>query len=235
MGNKNSYWLWDLKMLNKVDIKKALTLAQTISINRSHGNLELLISQWYTKSYTFKMAWGNLDPLLRIVLHQQCCPCLETPTWCGVVRNEEDKEKLKLKNEYFSGSRSLGKGTYASWIHYFKTRKGGGGGEGGGNSSYQIEAMLSYWLSWVVLPNGLEDEVNSFVFLLAILFERGSSILVHYSSTRWVCGQYCLFVGRFNMVTHADTLLNVHMAKTLCCITKTAWIPHERAGIDSCP
>lgn len=39
-----------------------------------------------------------------------------------------------------------------------------------------LEALLSYLLSWFVLPSGPEDGLNSYVFLLAILLAKGEKL-----------------------------------------------------------
>lgn len=49
------------------------------------------------------------------------------------------------------------------WIPYFDTGKV--------RHSGYAEHMLAY--SWLALPNGFEEGLNSFVFLMVILLEKG--------------------------------------------------------------
>lgn len=39
-----------------------------------------------------------------------------------------------------------------------------------------VEALLAYWLSWFVLPSGLEDGLNDYVIPLAILLAKGEKL-----------------------------------------------------------
>lgn len=65
-----------------------------------------------------------------------------------------------------ASSKTSKKSTYASWIRYFD--------EGEGNQgALVLDVLLSYWLSWFVLPIRLEDDLNSSLFPLAILLVKG--------------------------------------------------------------
>lgn len=46
----------------------------------------------------------------------------------------------------------------------------------GAESEIVLEAMLSYWLSWYVLPTGRADGINPYVFPLAIWLVRGEKL-----------------------------------------------------------
>lgn len=55
--------------------------------------------------------------------------------------------------------------TQATWLQFFD--------EGDGNrSNYMVGAILAYWLSWFMMPNGLEDTLNPHMFRLAILVSK---------------------------------------------------------------
>lgn len=71
-----------------------------------------------------------------------------------IVLDEEDHKKLKFLKKAYSESKTL---TYPSSIRYFETGKGK-------DNNYLVEVMLSYRLSWFVLPSSLEDGLDTFVF-----------------------------------------------------------------------
>lgn len=64
-------------------------------------------------------------------------------------------------NEVLSESKHKNKSTYTTWVTYFTHGTGA-------RSEIVLEAMLTYWLSWYVLPNGPEDGINLYVFSVAI-------------------------------------------------------------------
>lgn len=39
-----------------------------------------------------------------------------------------------------------------------------------------LEVMLAFWMSWYVLPSGLEDRINPYVFHLAIRPAKGERL-----------------------------------------------------------
>lgn len=39
-----------------------------------------------------------------------------------------------------------------------------------------LEATLVYWLSWVIFPSGPGDNLNGYVFPLAILLAKGEKV-----------------------------------------------------------
>lgn len=72
-----------------------------------------------------------------------------------------------------------------------------------------MEALLAYWLSWFVLPSGLQDGQNAYVFPLAILLvkgEVGSGSIVLRVFYAWLveCMESTLG-GRYDVVTHEDS------------------------------
>lgn len=74
-----------------------------------------------------------------------------------------------MLNEVLTNPKHKGKSTYNTWVTYFT--------EGPGTASeVRLEAMLVLWLSWYILPSGPEDEINSFVFSLAIRLGKGEKI-----------------------------------------------------------
>lgn len=67
--------------------------------------------------------------------------------------------------------KSSGKSTYASWIRNFVD---GEESEGG----LILEVLLSYWLSWFILPSGLEEGINSRI-PVAILLAKVERLCWH--------------------------------------------------------
>lgn len=46
----------------------------------------------------------------------------------------------------------------------------------GQKSEVEFEAMVAYCLSWYVLPSCLKDGLNSYVFPLVVLLEKGEKL-----------------------------------------------------------
>lgn len=73
-----------------------------------------------------------------------------------------------------------------------------------------MEGLLTYWLSWFVLPRSLEDGLNSYVFPLAILLAKGenlplASLYLGSLYARLMClGNVTRLMGRYDVVTHVD-------------------------------
>lgn len=149
-------------------IKKALTLARTISTNRIYVALEFLILGGVHKPHILS-GIGKFGSTLKDVSALTTLPMFGDTHAMGIVLDEEDKEKLKILSEVFMGSRTSGKGTYVAWIRYFEIGNGK-------NNSYKVESIVSYYLSWFVLTSSLEDEPNSFVFPLAFLLAKGKRL-----------------------------------------------------------
>lgn len=73
--------------------------------------------------------------------------------------------------------------------------------------------MLSYWLSWYLLPNDPEDSLNSYVFPLAIRLVKGERIVFApiYLRSLFYRLDECVSnitrsTGRLYVVTLVDTL-----------------------------
>lgn len=77
--------------------------------------------------------------------------------------------RLTLLNEALTASKHKGKSTYNTWVSFFTS------GPGVANE-VKVEAVLSFWLSWYVLPSGPEDGINAFVFPLSIRLARGEKV-----------------------------------------------------------
>lgn len=87
----------------------------------------------------------------------------------AIKLDTESELRLILLNEVLTKSKHKGKSTYNTWVTYFT--------EGLGTASeVRLEAMLVLWLSLYILPSGPEDEINSFVFSLAIRLGKGEKI-----------------------------------------------------------
>lgn len=73
--------------------------------------------------------------------------------------------------------------------------------------------MLSYWLSWFVFLSGLEDGINLFIFLMAIILvkeERLGLTPIYfgslYSNLDECMANVVRSIGTYDMVTHTDTI-----------------------------
>lgn len=111
---------------------------------------------------------------------------------------------IKLPGDIVDGAlNEAGKSTCASWERHFIFRAGTG-------SDVEFEAMLSYWMSWYVLPSGREDGLNPYVFPLAIKLAKGERLAlapVYIGSLFRLdecVGNIVKSVGRFHLVTHVD-------------------------------
>lgn len=77
--------------------------------------------------------------------------------------------RLTLLNEALVASKHKRKSTYNTWVSFFTNGPGVA-------SEVRVEAMLSFWLSWYILPSGPKDGLNAFVFPLAIHLARGEKV-----------------------------------------------------------
>lgn len=156
-------------------IGKALNLSKTLVINRSPLDLEFFISRWSVESHTFVAAWGEFGPTLEDVVVLIGLPvfgeveAIAISNDSSVKLDDEGEIRLSLLNEALVASKHKGKSTYNSWVSFFTS----GPGEA---NEVKVEAMLSFWLSWYVLPSGPEDGINAFVFPLAIRLARGEKV-----------------------------------------------------------
>lgn len=82
--------------MNKVD-RKITNMAKSMSIQRSHTDLEFLIFRWSTKSHTFTPTWGR--PTLEDIVDLMCLPMFGESQATGIILNEKDKKKLEFMNK----------------------------------------------------------------------------------------------------------------------------------------
>lgn len=156
-------------------IGKALNLSKSLVVNRSPLDLEFLISRWSTESHTFVAAWGEFGPTLEDVVVLMGLPvfgevqAVSIADDSSVSLDVDGEIRLTLLNEALVASKHKGKSTYSTWVGFFTNGPGVA-------SEVRVEAMLSFWLSWYVLPSGPEDGLNAFVFPLAIRLARGEKI-----------------------------------------------------------
>lgn len=68
----------------------------------------------------------------------------------GIVLSEEEERTLQLLNVAL---RESNKSTYTSWIKYFRDSEGR-------QKGVAVEALLSYWLSWSIIPNEPKDRIK---------------------------------------------------------------------------
>lgn len=67
--------------------------------------------------------------------------------------DEDDRHRRKFLVLAVNASRTLGKSTHETWLHYFDEGKGS-------QMDCVAEAFLAYWLSRYILPSGPEDNLN---------------------------------------------------------------------------
>lgn len=127
------------------------------------------------------------------------------PESSEVVLDAEDKVRRILQNEALFDSNTKGKSTYTTCVSYFT--------EGAGvKTSIVLEAMVAFWLSWYVLPCGLEDEIHPYVFSLAVKLAKGEQLapaLIFLGSLFFrldECAQSRLkSMGRYTVVFYANS------------------------------
>lgn len=64
-----------------------------------------------------------------------------------IILDKVGNLKLEALDDALSGSKSLNRSAYDSWVTHFDIGRGRGSG-------IEFEAMLSYLLSWSILPSG---------------------------------------------------------------------------------
>lgn len=84
-----------------------------------------------------------------------------------VALDEEGKRKLEDLNKASSKSKTSNESIYSSRAIYFTY-------SARAESDIELEARLSYWLSWYMLPSGHEDGLNAYVYPFAIRLARGN-------------------------------------------------------------
>lgn len=82
--------------------------------------------------------------------------------------HEEGKRKLEALNKALSESKLQTK-VYTPRGEILTYGAGAG-------SDIEFEAMLSYWLSWYILPDGPEESLNAYIYPLAIRLARGDRL-----------------------------------------------------------
>lgn len=83
----------------------------------------------------------------------------------GVTLKEEDQKKGEYKTKFLSSSKySMNKATYL-YLEDGDRR----------DSQYQLEAFLTFWLSYFILPSPLDDGLHGYVFSLATQITRGNN------------------------------------------------------------
>lgn len=118
------------------------------------------------ESHTFIAAWGEFGPTLEDVVVLTGLPVfgdsktVAMPDDSSTKLDEEGKIRLGLLNEALTASKHKGKSPYNLWVSFFTDRPIG-------VSEVRVEAMLSFWLSWHVLPSGPKDGINAYVFPLS--------------------------------------------------------------------
>lgn len=124
----------------------------------------------------------------------------------GTVPEGKDEAKLQELVSAMLSSRRLRKSTYASWIRHLEERAGR-------ESEVEVEGLLSYLLSWFLLSSRLEDGINPFVLLMAIILANRERVALPVNAyiPRLVVrqigrvSQQHSCIGRYDVVTHADT------------------------------
>lgn len=89
------------------------------------------------------------------------------------------------------------KSIYSTWMRYLD--------EGEGSwSDYMVEAFLTYWLSWYILPSQLEDGLNQYMFLPIHQVVKGSEFTL---GTLYLRLDQCVHnftrsVGHYDVMIH---------------------------------
>lgn len=105
-----------------------------MSLTRSHGDLELLVSLWSMETHTFITSHGEFTPTQEDVLVMFCLLLFVDNDATSIVLSKEEDGRLQLLNVTV---RISNKSTYTSSISYFQE------GEGQGKR-VTVEALLSY-------------------------------------------------------------------------------------------
>lgn len=83
-----------------------------------------------------------------------------------VALDEAGKRKLEALNRALSVSKSSNKSTYTSWDRHSIFSVGEG-------SDVEFKAMLSYWISLLILSSSPGDSLCPYVFTLVIKLAKG--------------------------------------------------------------
>lgn len=101
-------------------------------------------------------AWAELGPTLEDVVVLTGLPvsgevqAIDISDDSSAKLDVDGEIRLTLLNEALNASKHKGKSTYNTWVSFFTSGPGIA-------SEVRVEAMLSFWLSWYVLPSGPED------------------------------------------------------------------------------
>lgn len=152
--------------LPEAGMRKALDISTFMSVIWSHTALELFISRWSVETHTFIAAWREFAPTVENVVVKFLLLLFRNHGANGIVMSEEEEMTLQLLHATF---RVSNKWMYISQVRYFRDGEGHWKG-------LIAKALLSYWLSQFILPSGLEDGINPYVFPLAISL-RGKEAL----------------------------------------------------------
>lgn len=188
-------------------IGKALNLSKTLVVNRSPLDLEFLISRWSVESHTFVAAWEEFELTLEDVVVLTGLPVFGEVQAINVADDSsagldvDGEIRLTLLSEALVASKHKGKSTYSTWVSFFTSGPGVA-------SEVRIEAMLSFWLSWYILPSGPEDGLNAFVFPLA----RGEKVALSsiFLGSLFYRLDECILslvwsMGRYTVASYAQT------------------------------
>lgn len=89
-------------------------------------------------------AWEKFGPTFKDAIILMMLPICGDTNAMGVTLNKKHSKKLEELNNTIIASKSLKEASKASLIRYFD--------EGAGKERGVVEALLSYWLSWFILP-----------------------------------------------------------------------------------
>lgn len=96
--------------LVEAGVRKALDMSMSMSVTRSHADLELLISSWSAETYTFIASWEEFTPMLEDVVVTFRLPLCADNSATGIVFSKEERI-LQLLNATLI---VLNKSTYTS-------------------------------------------------------------------------------------------------------------------------
>lgn len=108
------------------------------------------------ESHTFVAAWDEFGPTLEDVVVLTGLPvfvevqAMAISDESSTMLDDEGEIRLSLLNKALTASKHKGKSTCNTWFNFSTSGPRVA-------SEVRVEVMLSFWLSWYVLPSGPED------------------------------------------------------------------------------
>lgn len=110
--------------LEEVRVMRAIQYALLMGVDKSPVDLAFLISRWSSYSHTFVAAWGEFCPSLEGVVKLTSLPMFGTYHVVDALDDEGEKLVEDLHDAMSRAKYTSNKGTYPSWLKYFKDGAG---------------------------------------------------------------------------------------------------------------